>query len=62
MTTFIQPPNKTPLHYTEELVAKTLRCGDVYEKQNLNKTLKKGTRQIHHTEYERILVYVKNRQ
>lgn len=37
LTTFIKPPNETPSQYAVEPVAKTIRCGDVHEEQDLNK-------------------------
>lgn len=36
-TMFIQTRKKTPSQYAEELVAMTIRYGDVYEEQCLNK-------------------------
>lgn len=42
VTTFILAPNKAPSQYAEEVVARTLRCGDVYKEQNLNENFIKG--------------------
>lgn len=35
LTMFIKPPNKTPSQYAEKMVAKALRCRNVFEEQDL---------------------------
>lgn len=42
ITMFSQPPNKTLSQYAEELVAKALRCGDVYKEHDLNEIFIEG--------------------
>lgn len=42
ITRFAQPSGMMPSQYAQDLVTKTLRCGDVYEKYPLNEIFIKG--------------------
>lgn len=50
ITSFTQPENKTPYQYAEELDAKTLCCGSVYDSQTMRKIFIKSIDQsIYHS-------------